>query len=447
MALKTLPSSGFAAFLIFVCPLTGAPGQLTPRRGESFQISSDTRAAQLIQANIMATHAYQILLARKAAKGSSACYSPGAVSESDLLRIVEHQRKLLADDRAAIRDWTQGRKSSFRPSSDLEPILTSSLKVAQDAPVNVVTAWLTRRGQGRRNDVRAIASLLQTVLEIDRDGDLLQDQFDFYVGLRMKVFPGHLRLDGSDEALLEAGRELAPMTCASPFDTGPEAWQMALRKIWNWAGKKLHIRDEWAIARELLLEPGIAELLPAVQALPAQRIAVIGHSFTMGAHWSSPSSFVPIVSAIFALQNPRVEFRQFYAGGLTASRAMREFYEFAIEWKPDKVLLVVLTRRDEDYAALEALGKGFREAGAQCFVFDNVHDPEMTKPAVVARFAESVRSGGMTVIEVDELISEAPERERFLSLDKIHMTEPYHRLMAREWLRFLVGARAARLAG
>ncbi len=446
MALKTLRSSGFAAFLICAGLPSDAPGQFASRRGESFQISSDTRAAQLIQAHIMATHAYQVLLARKTAKGSSDCYSPGGVSESDLLKIVEHQRKLLADDRAAIKEWTQGRRSSFKPSRDLEPILSSPLKVPQGAPVNVVTVWLTRRSQGRRNDVRAIASLIQTVLEIDRDGDLLQDQFDFYIGLGVRVFLGHLMLDGSDEALLEAGRDLAPMTCASPFDTGPEAWQIALRKIWNWAEKKLHIRDEWAIARELMLEPGIADLLPAIQAVPAQRIAVIGHSFTMGAHWSSPSSFVPIVSAIFALHNPSVEFRQFYAGGLTATRAMREFYEFALEWKPDKVLLVVLTRRDEDYAALAAIGRGFLGAGVQCFVFDNVHDPEMMNPAVVTRFAESACSGGMTVIEVGKLISEAPERDRFLSLDKIHMTEPYHRLMAREWLRFLVGARAARLA-
>jgi hypothetical protein len=27
-------------------------------------------------------------------------------------------------------------------------------------------------------------------------------------------------------------------------------------------------------------------------------------------------------------------------------------------------------------------------------------------------------------------------------LDRIHMTEPWHRLMAKEWLELLVGARA-----
>ncbi|NWG13750.1 MAG: SGNH/GDSL hydrolase family protein [Acidobacteria bacterium] len=438
-------SSVSILFLVCAGSLISAPGQLNPRRSESVQVSPDTRIAQLIQANVIATHAYQALLVKKTARGSTDCYGSGRLLESDLVKIVEHQKRLLAHDRAAIVEWTQGRKSNFRPSIDLEPILTSPLNVPEDAPVNVVTAWLSRRSQAHRNDVRATASLLQTVLETDRDGDLLQEQFDFYIGLRVRVFLGHLGLDGSDASFLAAGEELSPMTCASPFDTGPEAWQLAMRKIWNWAEKKLHIRDEWAIARELLREPGVAELLPAVQAMPAQRIAVIGHSFTMGAHWSSPSSFVPIVSAMFALQNPRVEFRQFYSGGLTASRALREFYEFALEWKPDKVLLVVMTRRDEDYAALEAMGKGFRDAGAMCYVFDNVHDPEMKDPAVVRRFAESARSGGMTVIEVDGIISGSPDRDRFLCLDKIHMTEPYHRLMANEWFRFLAGARSAAL--
>ncbi len=47
----------------------------------------------------------------------------------------------------------------------------------------------------------------------------------------------------------------------------------------------------------------------------------------------------------------------------------------------------------------------------------------------------------MTVVEVNGLIGKAPDRDRFVCLDGIHMTEPYHRLMARQWLSFLVGAR------
>ena len=53
----------------------------------------------------------------------------------------------------------------------------------------------------------------------------------------------------------------------------------------------------------------------------------------------------------------------------------------------------------------------------------------------------------MTVIEVSPLLAAAPGRERFLCLDGIHMTEPYHRLMAKQWLAFLVGARGPALPG
>jgi len=50
------------------------------------------------------------------------------------------------------------------------------------------------------------------------------------------------------------------------------------------------------------------------------------------------------------------------------------------------------------------------------------------------------------VVEVGALIASAPDRERFLCLDRIHMTEPYHLLLAREWLKLLVGARGPKLA-
>ena len=51
---------------------------------------------------------------------------------------------------------------------------------------------------------------------------------------------------------------------------------------------------------------------------------------------------------------------------------------------------------------------------------------------------KAAREAGIKVIEVGALLSAAPDRGRFLSLDRVHMTEPYHRLMAKEWLKFLV---------
>jgi hypothetical protein len=46
---------------------------------------------------------------------------------------------------------------------------------------------------------------------------------------------------------------------------------------------------------------------------------------------------------------------------------------------------------------------------------------------------------------VKALLAAAPDRSQFLCLDGIHRKEPYHRLMAKEWLKFLIGARELRL--
>src|SRR6185369_2350942 len=104
--------------------------------------------------------------------------------------------------------------------------------------------------------------------------------------------------------------------------------------------------DERVLAAELLKEPEVRKLEPQLRAMSPQRIAVVGHSFTMGLHWSSPSSFVPIVIDIFRRENPTVEFKQYAAGGLTASRAQKRFYNEVLTWKPDKVLFVRMTRPD-----------------------------------------------------------------------------------------------------
>jgi hypothetical protein len=154
---------------------------------------------------------------------------------------------------------------------------------------------------------------------------------------------------------------------------------------------------------------------------------------------------VPIVTAMFATVNPRVEFEQFSGGGLTSSRARKNFYDSVIAWKPDTVLLVVLNRTPDDIQAFGDLGRGFAAAGARVLTFDDVHDPDASDPALVSRDVEAARAAGMTVIEVGKRLASAPDRARFTCLDGIHMTEPYHRLMAKEWLGFLVGARGAAL--
>jgi photosystem II stability/assembly factor-like uncharacterized protein len=404
-----------------------------------------SRLDQLVEANIAAVHAFQVKLARTSGKGDPACYA-STLSDATLDRLEAHQAALLAGDVAQVKAWASGEPSSFDPARDLEPLLQAALPLPGNLPVSVFTDYLAAQAPGRaRAHLRAIANLYQTVLEVERDGDRLQELMRFYIALGLPVYVGPLRLAGGDEDFLAVGKQLAGKSCASPVGLTPAEWQIAGRKIWNWGEKNLHLRDDRVLADELLMEPEVAALVPRVRALPPQRVAVIGHSFTMGLHWSSPSSFVPIVTALFARENPKVEFRQFQGGGLTSTRAYRTHLEHVVAFKPDVVLLVVLNRTDEDLESLARIGRRLTAAGARVLSFDDVHDPDTSDPARLAKEATVERGAGITVVEVGALLTAAPDRARFLCLDGIHMTEPYHRLMAKEWLKLLVGARGPRL--
>jgi len=399
------------------------------------------RRADLVEAQIIGVQAFQVHLSRESGRGDPTCYS-SALSDAELAALEEHQAALLAEDVTSLRAWAEGRESSFDPKKDLEPLLRSGLSLAENLPVNVFTRYLQGQAPDRpRVDIRSIASLYQTVLEVERDGDRLQDLYRLYIGLGLPVYVGQLGLSGSDADLLAVGRELEGRSCDSPVGTSAAEWQIAGRKIWNWGEKNLHVRDARVLADELLAEPDLRALRPKIRALSSRRVAVIGHSFTMDLHWSSPSAFAPIVAAMFARENPGVEFRMFQAGGLTASRAYRRFYEDARAWKPDVVLFVVANRTDEDLELFEKMGRGFVSDGATVYTFDTTREPEAGHPGDPAKDAVAARAAGMSIIEVGRLLAASPDRDRFVCLDGIHMTEPYHRLMAREWLKVLVGAR------
>ena len=339
-----------------------------------------TRLEQLVEANIIGIHAYQILLARKQSNTDHACWPPSEPDDAALEALVAHQTSLLAAPSAAKR-WALGARSTFAPAKDLQPLLGADLPMPVNLPVNVFTAYLREKAPHHRaEEIRSVANLYQTVLEVERDGDRLQDLYAFYIGLGLPVYVGQFGLPGTDEDFLATGRILEGKACASPVGLSAAEWQIAGRKIWNWGEKNLHIRDAQVVADELLAEPDVKTLEPKVKALPAQRIAVIGHSFTMDLHWSSPSAFVPIVTAMMARENPGVQFRQFQAGGLTSSRAMKNFYQDALAWQPNTVLFVLVNRTDQDLADLRTMAKGFRTAGARVIMFDDVHDPDSTDP-------------------------------------------------------------------
>ena len=71
-------------------------------------------------------------------------------------------------------------------------------------------------------------------------------------------------------------------------------------------------------------------------------------------------------------------------------------------------------------------------------MFDDVHDPDAADPAKLAQEVAVAREAGIVVAEVAKVLAAAPDKKHFTCLDGIHMTEPYHRLMAKEWLRVIL---------
>jgi hypothetical protein len=433
-ALCAVPLVALIFVLIIEAPVFG--------QEKAFEASAPgpDRFEQLVEANVVAVHAYQILLARKQPHMDPACWPLSDPGEATLMELVAHQTSLLSSPVDAKR-WALGAPSAFDPAKDLQLLLTANLPLPDNLPVNVFTTYLREHAPHfRREEIRSVANLYQTVLEVERDGDRLQDLYAFYIALGLPVYVGQLGLPGTDDDFLATGRLLAGQSCSSPLDLSAQAWQIAGRKIWNWGEKNLHVRDAQVLAGELLAEPDMTTLEPKMKALQAQRIAVIGHSFTMDLHWASPSAFVPIVTAMFAPVNPGVQFRQFQAGGLTSSRALKNFYQDALAWRPDTVLLVLANRTDQDLADLRTMGLGFKAAGARVVMFDDVHDPDTADAKMHDKEAKIARAASIEIVKVSPILAASPDRSRFLCLDHIHMTEPYHRLMAKEWLRIIVGA-------
>jgi hypothetical protein len=406
------------------------------------------RASRFVEANIVATHAFQVRLA-KPGKADAACWSAGGLSDEQLQALVERQKSMLAASPQAVKAWAEGRDSQFDPAKDLDVILKSPLRAAADKlPVNVLAAYFAEKAKAPALSCRAAASLLQMMLDVDRDGDMLQQMYAIYVALHLPVHTEQLGLpERTDEEFLTLAQALAGRMCQSPVDVTPPALRMMFRKMWNWGHRHTGQRDVRVLAGELMAEPAVKAVLPRLAAQPARKVAVIGHSFTMDVNWSSPSSFVPVVMEIARQDKARLKFRLWQGGGLNPARPdCRRFALEAAAWKPDVALIVVATRSPQDNQALGEMVAGLAKAGAEVVMFDTLRldDPGVGTPADVLR--DLAAKGGLKLLEIAPLLAADPQRDKFVCLDGIHMTEPYHMLLAREWLKYLAGARAAKLS-
>lgn len=410
---------------------------------DSAKPGSSSRRTQLVEANIIAVQAYQMVLSRTAGDGPSACY-PAAPDTAALQELVKHQASLLAGPSAQVVKWADSEQSSFDPSKDLEPLLHAGIPLSPELPVNVFSQYLQSvlPDQPQQN-VQSVANLYQMTLGLDRDGTVLQDLYRFYIALNLPVYLGQFGLPGSDTDLLLTAQQVYGKSCPSPVDLSIPAWQIAGRKIWNWGEKNLHVRDANTIAAELLNDPQVVSLVPAMKAMKPQKIAIIGDSYTMSIHWATPAPFSWIVTAMFARENPQIQFRQWSHGGLKFSRAYRGDYNQVLAWKPRMVLLAAEDHSPEDTTAMKSMIQGFRAAGIRVLMFDDVEEPDADlDPAHVRRVMLLARQYGAEIIPARAALDTSPLRGSFPAMDGIHKTAPYHRLMAVLWLKAILDSQS-----
>jgi hypothetical protein len=58
--------------------------------------AAPSRLDELVEANILGTHAFQVALAKKEGKGDPACYSPGALTDLDGIHMTEPYHRRMA---------------------------------------------------------------------------------------------------------------------------------------------------------------------------------------------------------------------------------------------------------------------------------------------------------------------------------------------------------------
>ncbi|MCZ7649323.1 MAG: SGNH/GDSL hydrolase family protein [Planctomycetota bacterium] len=313
------------------------------------------------------------------------------------------------------------------------------------SPAPVCEAWLAARAPGAApQDRAALANLVQLALLVQRDGDLLQELFRVYLALGLKASPAALGLPVDLPGLLRIGEDLAARVKPCPFDTGPVAWQAALQKVELWLQKHAG-RDRYALAAELLREPGLAALKPALAARPARRVAVLGHSMTMSLHWTTHGSWIETACEVRRLLEPRFEYASFQAGGLTPARALREgLVERLLLWKPDEAYVLVFVGNASDRESLAEIVARMKAQDIRFHLVDDVRPwafEGRDDQQEAHRFQRELcaREGGV-FLDFQRRHAQAPDWESWRPVGgDIHMYTPGHLFYARELLKFWAG--------
>jgi hypothetical protein len=409
--------------------------------------SQAARETELVEAFVRAIHLHQVLLAGSTGRGDVQCFSPGVLSPEEIAALGATGAGLFSLTTEDLRQWVD--RGVGPAAGAVADLLSAPVALSPQLPVSVIASHLAREAPTRpRASVRAFASLFQLTLEVDRDAGEMQDLFRIYT--TAPAFGGHplpvcfqdLGLNYGPRDLDRLAADLAQRTCAAPYDTSEQAWRLALEKVTLWGEKYSGRITADTYAQELLAEE-LKEVAGALRALPPMRICVLGHSFSYPIHWSSHGVFPAIAEAVFKRVNPAITFSYVNEGGLQAARARDAYLPQVLSTQPDLVLLVLRIETGADHQALGEMLRTIREAGARVVLFDRLIPrgrPFYTDPTEAVRVARAV---GAEVIPAGDLIDRHPDRERFLSLDGVHMGPLYHKFMAGLLLRHLAGTTTA----
>jgi hypothetical protein len=395
----------------------------------------ENRKGKLVEALIRGIHVHQVLLAGRMGRGDAQCFSPGVLSPEELATLDLTGAGFFSLTARDLQQWVEkGAGLAAKPVADL---LSAPVTLSPRLPVSVITSHLVKEAPtAPKASVRALASLFQLTLEVDRDAQEMQEMFRIYTSLHLPVCFQDLGLDYGPRELDSLAVELAQRTCAAPYDTSQHAWRLALEKVRFW-GEKYSGRITADTYAQELLAGELKEVVRALQALPAMRVCVLGHSFSYPVHWSSHGVFPAIAEAVFKRVNPRVTVSYVNEGGLQAARAREVHLPQVLAAKPDLVLLVLRIETKADHQALGEMIASIRSASGRAVLFDRLIPkgrPLYTEPTEAVSIAQAA---GGEVIFAGDLIDRHPDREQFLSLDGVHMGPAYHKFMAGLLLRHL----------
>ena len=280
---------------------------------------------RIVEASIAGTHAFQVRVHLESGEGDAACFASGGLSEDELAGLVSAHEALAAGDESAA-----------------EMLLAAGLALDERLPVSVVTAVLSKRcPDAEPGIIRAWANVVQTALEVERDGEIVQDLLGLYAKLGILATADEIGLDDEDAFFLVLGREMSDASCAAPFGTSPGEFQIALRKAANWAVKFRGIEGPADYAEEISRWPDVAACLGAIREMRPARIHIVGHSFSMSAHWAAQASFTDTALELMMRENSGIERRWLGEGGMRATRAREAYFDDAVAWGPDIVIFVV----------------------------------------------------------------------------------------------------------